>query len=614
MIINPKDNILMLVESPNKISTITNILKKNKLDNITVMASVGHITKIQDTGLYNMGIDPNDNFKTKYIISDDKKEIFTKLKAAVAKADKIILATDGDREGEAIAWHLKTFLKIAESKYERVVYHEITEKAILDGIKNSRKIDMKMVAAATARQKVDKILGYRLSPIARKNINCKSVGRCQSVGLKLVVDREKEIQSFVPEKYWELYLNFTDNDNVAYKAKYVGTDKTKINKFDDESDVNEIIKQCENNPYILKNIEFTEHKVNPKEPFTTSSYQQEVSSKLGIGVKQAMSYAQKLFEGIDVGNEHIALITYIRTDSVEYAPEFIDTLKTFIIDTYGKKYYQEHQYKNKKDNVQDAHEPIRCIDLRLTPEKLSSYISDYNLLKVYTIIYQRTVASMMSSCIISDTNYNIYNKDNKFLLSTHEVKFDGFRLVYNYDADEQVSPKVNLKEQDIISSTLLETTEKQTNPPKRFTEASFVKELEVKGIGRPSTYATILSTITDSGRGYCEVVNKNIIPTNKGIELSEFLDKFFNTIINIEYTAQMEKNLDDILSNKISDLEFLNKFYSELSETIDKVNPGVSNETGQICPNCGKQLVYRRGPYGIFLGCSGYPKCRYIKK
>lgn len=607
--------ILMIVESPNKVKTIRQFLPKNYI----IMASVGHIARIKDEGKYNLGIDVDNDFEVKYVVSDDKKDKVKELKEQVSLADKVILASDPDREGELISYHLKQFLKIPNSKYERVTYHEITKKAVLEALEHPRKIDDDMASSAMTRARLDKIVGYRLSTIARYNVNCKSVGRCQSAGLKVLVDREKEIQSFDSKTYYELNMNFTKDSN-NYIAKYVGNDSNEAFRFSKIEDCDKIAKSCKNKPSIISNIINRDKFSNPKPPFTTSTFQQEVSTKLGISVKKAMEYAQKLFEGVEINHQHVALITYIRTDSTEFAPEFVDTLSKFVKDTYGKEYFTPIRKTKKSETSQDGHEAIRPTDLSMTPEKVKEYLTDNNLIKVYTIIYKRTIASSMSSSITSVTEYSIDCNKNRFLFTSNELKFDGYKKVYNYkeDNDEELS-LVTFKLNETLSVDNLERIEKTTKPPKRYSEASFISTLDKLGIGRPSTYATIVSVLLDESRGYCKLENKVMIPTEKGVLLSEFLDKSFSDIININYTVEMEKSLDLISEGKLNDVEFLRNFYNRLETSISKLSKNdkiktPAKEVGIKCPNCGKPLVLRKGPYGEFYGCSGYPKCKTIQK
>ena len=605
---------LLIVESPNKVPVLKSFLPSN----YTVMASVGHISEIKNGGSYfNTGIDPDNKFKTNYAISQDKKDVVEKLKVQVQKADKVLICSDPDREGEAIAWSLKKFLKIPDSKYERVTFHEITKNAVLKALNNPRKIDENLVLAAQTRQKLDKLMGYRLSPIANKQVHAKSVGRCQSAGLKLIVQREEEIQNFKSETYYELFLYFNKN-NREFKAKYIGNSTKDVKKLTSIDEVNKIIDEC-NGPFVISNIETTEKYVNPKPPFTTSTFQQEVSSKLGVSVQTAQNYAQKLFEGINVDGQHIALITYIRTDSTDYAPEFIPILENYVKTNIGNEYYAPLRKYKKGENVQDGHEAIRPVDLSMTPEKLETKINDKNLLKIYKIIYQRTLATMMKSQVISETTYTIkdVSSGHRFELVSKEELFDGFKHVYAYtdekDSDDEIIKETFSKDEK-LNVTSLDSQEKHTNPPARYKEATFIKELENKGIGRPSTFATIVSTLLDNSRGYCVLDDKNIIPTEKGIELSHFLDKTFPDLISVTYTSELEKDLDLIANGKLDDIDFLTSFYNKMENLASKVQkaPKKVEVSEQTCPECGSKMFVREGKYGKFLGCSKYPKCKCI--
>lgn len=616
MELNKTDRYLMIVESPNKVKTISEIFHNNGYKNIFVLASVGHISHIKDSGKFNMGIDVDNNFKADYAITPDKHEIVSKLKEQIKAAKHIILATDGDREGEAIAWHLKTLLKIPESKYDRIVYHEITKQAIFKAIKESRKLDLDLIASATTRQKLDKIVGYRLSGIARKNVKAKSVGRCQSAGLKLIVQREEEINNFKPETYFDAYVNFEKN-NVQFKAKYIGTDKVKVDHLKSIDEFNKLKAECAGNNYIVKNVEKKESFDNPKPAFTTSTFQQEVSKKLKISIKKSMEYAQKLFEGINIGGKHIALTTYLRTDDPNIDPTFIPELKTFIEKNYGKNYYSEPKKIKTGETSQEGHECFRVIDLNMTPEDLSHHITDKSLLEVYTIIYKRTLAAACKPAVMSNTVYSIYNKDNKFTMTSREMIFDGYKRIYDYQEEKSEDDEL-IKETFTNGETLLKTVlsnvKKETKPPLRYTEASFVKELDKQSIGRPSTFSNILSVLLDPGRNYCKVEDKYIQPTDLGVALSHFLDKSFSDVISIGYTREMEKDLDLIAKGKLDNVDFLTDFYKKLEDNIIKVAPEESGGVEKICPECGAKMYIRKGPYSSFFGCSNFPKCKHIEK
>lgn len=605
---------------PNKVRTISQFLPPN----IKVKASVGHIAKIKDSGLYNLGIDVKGNFDIDFVIDDKKKETVKELKELVSRADTVYVATDPDREGEAIAYHLKNFLNIPVKKFKRVTYHEVTKKAVLEAIDHPGKLDENLADAALARASLDKIVGYRLSPIARNKVGCRSVGRCQSPALKLIVEREEEIVNFKSKKYYEIWLPFTKN-KLEYKAQFKGLIKETKNKptIEDKEFAEKVVSDCKGYPYIVYDIQSNDRKVSPKPPFTTSTFQQEVSSKLGYSVKTAMTYAQHLFEGINIGGQHVALVTYLRTDSTEMDPEFKETLKTFIKENYGKEYLSGDTKKAKKSkNAQDGHECFRVIDLTMTPERLSSYIADQQMIKVYTLIYNRTVASMMSEAVITDVDFIIKNGVYKFVYSEHSIKFPGFYKVY--DLEEDIVQGLDICVSEKLDAKDLELKEKKTSPPKRYSEATLVKKLEDLGIGRPSTFATIIGTLLDPTRGYCEEQGKALAPTEKGIKLSHFLDQAFPDIVNYDYSAKMEESLDKISKGDLGRVDYLKDFYSELENQI-KGSRGVEGEKekaeeveGKVCPQCGKPLVKRTGRFGPFLACSGWrfgnKGCNYTQK
>lgn len=608
--LNKTDRCLMIVESPNKVKTISSILKDLGYKNIIVQASVGHISHIKDCGEYNIGVNLK-TFDIDFEISPDKKDIVNKLREQVKLSKYVLLGTDPDREGEAISWSLKKFLNIPDNKYARIFYHEITKQVIEKALNNLTEIDDKLVEAAQTRNSLDKIVGYRLSPLARQQVGARSVGRCQSAGLKLVVDKEKEIINFKPETFYELYLNFKKN-KTDFKAKYIGNYNKDITKFKSREECETVGEECYQKPYSISKIETKELNQNPPLPFITSTYQQEVSSKLGIGVKEAMSYAQKLFEGININGKHIALTTYLRTDDTTIAPEFVPEIKKYIEKEFGKEYIGCQKSKKSNANAQGGHECFRVIDLSMTTEKLKSYIQDSKLLKVYDLIYRRTIASMMKPRRISDTQYTIVNGKHRFLLSSKEELFDGWKAIYNYQDDKEKEEvlKETFKEKEVLKDTKLESIEKTTQPPSRYTEASLIKTLDKLGIGRPSTYATIISTLLDTTRNYCAVENKKLVPSKLAFELIDFLDKNFTEIVDSSYTANLEKSLDKIADGKLTRIDFLKYFYKKLNDDINKTSK--IGET-KICPECGNHLVIRRGKYGTFWGCSNYPNCHHIE-
>jgi DNA topoisomerase I len=495
---------------------------------------------------------------------------------------------------------------------------------VLDAITKPRKINDNKADAALTRAKLDKIVGYRISPIVMTKCSARSAGRVQSAALKVIVQREEEINSFVPETYYEIWLPFV-KDGTEYRAQYKGTDSKKIVSINDKASADKVIADCKPGNYVLKTIVPKDRQIQSKLPFTTSTFQQEVSSKLGISPKRAMECAQKLFEGIELGGKHVALITYIRTDSTDLNKEFVDSLANYVKTNYGKEYYSPVKTATKGRNVQDAHEAIRPVDLEMTPSKLSSLISDPQLVKVYKIIYARTVAASMSDCVITDTEYGIYNGQNKFVITSHSVKFDGFKKVYEYkdDDDDDLQKFPNLVVGEKINDKPLELVSKQTSPAKRYSEATLIKKMEDLGIGRPSTFASIVSVLLDETRGYATLEGRLMKPTEKGIRLSHFLDKAFPDIINLTYTAQMEDDLDKVSDGKLDSVKFLTEFYKKLSAEItlakqidsDRAKPVL---VGRKCPKCGKDLVYRVGRFGRFIACSGYNGtkhgCKYTER
>ena len=576
------------------------------------MASVGHICRINDSGLYNMGIDPTDNFKIDFKVPSEKKEVVDKLKEQVKFASKVILATDEDREGEAISYHLKNFLKIPEEKYERITYTEVTKKAVIQALNHPRKIDMQLVNAALDRSCRDKIVGYRLSGIARNNVNARSVGNCQSPGLGMIVDLEEEIENFVPEKFFEMYLHFSKN-KVDFKAKYNGTDKEEIKKLKSLDECKTIVADCKKGQYSILSVEKKDSLENPKPPFITSTYQQEVSKKLGIGVKDAMDAAQKLFEGIEINGQHIGLITYHRTDSPVLSEEFVNSAKDYIAEWYGKDLFVGQKKVKHEENAQEGHEALRVVDVNMTPERLSKLLTNNRLLKIYEIIWKRSVASLCKPAVFANTLYIIQNGKHRFVMNSKELRDEGYRKIYSYSNEDEKEEviKETFNEKEILQNTQEEAVEKETTPPSRYTEASFLKDLDKRGIGRPSTYATIINTLLDEKRGYVKVVDKKLVPTPLGIALVHFLKQNFPSVVDTSNRAKMEKTLDLIATGKKDYLEDLKDFYNDLEAEIKKVNPSEGEE--KICPNCGKPMAIRKGKYGLFYGCTGYPDCKTIQ-
>ena len=607
-----KKRILILVESPEKATTITKIFRAAGYNKVVIQATFGHFTKIADGGGYhNSGIFPDQNFKINYVLDNDpKKSKNTKaLKEQVKLADFIYICTDPDREGEAIAQSCVDFLKIPKSKYKRATYQAINQKAIFEAIRNAGSINTNLVAAARTRGALDKGFGYGISEQIRKNGKGKSGGRVQSAALKMIVDRENEILNFVPEKYIDLYLHFFKN-NAEFKAKYVGTDKKPVKRLDTQEQVDKIYEECKGNPFIVKSVEHKDKFENPRPPFCTATFQQECAGKLGLTVEQAQDCAQKLF---DAGK-----ISYHRTDSEIFEGEFEAELKSFVKNNYPKAYVSGSVVKGKNDeNAQEGHEALHVLDLNLTPELYAKEAPNELLSKVYRIIYNRTIATALKPAIIAQTTYNIYNKLNKFVLNSNELKFDGYRCVYAYREDSDPKDDVvkeTFEEGEQLQHCKFESVPKETTPPARYKESSFVPEMKKAGIGRPSTYSSTIKTLKSESRGYCVVENKYLKPTELGMKNIEFLSDNFGDVVNVDYTKEMEKSLDLIAQGKLDNLEFLKEFFEHLDESIKKVSPeDASSSSSKVCPECGSPMKIRKGPYGVFWGCTNYPKCKHIE-
>ena len=612
---NLTDKILIIVESPNKVKTISSILKKAGYTNATVMASVGHIMSLGNGGpAYNSGIYPKQKFRMNLIVPEDKQKIVNGITAQAKTVDKIFIMTDGDREGEIIAWSIIKFCKLPEEKCFRAITHEITPKALVEALEHPVAFNDNLVNAGLTRMMIDKLIGYGLSPLGKKYIGAKSIGRCQSVGLKLISDRETEIASFIPEIYYDLYLNFV-KDGTPYRAKYAGYNDETIEHFTKQADVDAVVSNCAATPFIVESVDKIEHQEASKLPFCTASFQQEAANKLGLHVKDAMSCAQKLFEGINIDGEHKGLITYMRTDSTEIAAEFIPELKQFVRATYGSDKYIGPKKSKKKATDQDGHEALRVSDINLTPDILATHINNNLLLKVYKLIWQRTVASVMPNALIGETVYTITNNGHKFVLSNKELLSAGYKAVYEFDDNQNLSTPISLQLKEQLEHTDLETTKKFTKPKARYTEASLVKELQQREIGRPSTYASIVETILSPTRGYAKLDEKYIVPTDRGMQLAEYCNRSFPTLINLNYTREMEETLDKIADGKTVWLDYMEIFYKNLQEIIESTNEtGIAPEMPEKeCPNCGSPMVVRRSRFGrLFYGCSTYPKCNGI--
>ncbi len=594
---------LVIVESPAKSKTIEKYLGPG----YKVVSSKGHIRDLATTGKYGLGVDIDNNFEPSYTYISGKKKLVSELKKDVKEADRVYLATDPDREGEAISWHLKEALGIKNKDYDRVLFHEITHDKVIDAFKEPRKIDEDLVKSQETRRILDRIIGFRLSKLMQSKTGGTSAGRVQSVALKLIVDREREIKAFVPEEYWTITANFENFEAELFEYK------NKKIEIPNEQEANRILTELTDTYHLEKQEEKLKNKKS-KPPFITSTLQQEASTKLGFPAKKTMSLAQKLYEGIDLGSETVGLITYMRTDSVRLSDEFIGASKNYIEKNYGKDYVGYTKQAKSKENVQDAHEAIRPTSILRTPSSVKEYLSNDEF-KLYRIIYYRALASIMADAKVNQTTVVFNNQDYLFKTTGQVLVFDGYLKVYaDYESSEdKVLPEFT--DENYITNDV-EKKQHFTSPPSRYTEAKLIQEMEKLGIGRPSTYATIISNIKD--RGYVNLEDKKFVPTDVGVEVTDKLQEFFSDIINVEYTANMENDLDKIATHSMNNIKVLTDFYQKfdpiLQRAFGEMEKAKPQETGEVCPECGSPLVIRKGRYGEFTACSNYPTCKYIKK
>ena len=597
---------IIIVESPAKCKTISKYLGGD----YTVVSSKGHIRDLATSGKYGLGIDIENDFKPSYEIIKGKKKDVKYLKDLIEKADHIYLATDPDREGETISWHLYDELKVPDEKYDRIVFNEITKDVVLKALKNPRRIDMNLVHSGEARRFLDRIIGFRLSKVMQSKTAGKSAGRVQSVALKLIVDREREILAFIPKEYWTIEADFKD-----FKAN-LETYKEKDIEIPNEKEADKILDSL-TNTFTIKKVEEKEKKRSAKEVFKTSTLQQACSNKLGFAASKTMKIAQKLYEGIELDDGFHGLITYMRTDSVRLSDEFTSASFAYINSKYGKDYVGYVKKGKKTENVQDAHEGIRPTNINYEPDKIKKYLAPDEY-KLYRIIYYRALASLMADAKFNSTTVLLDNNDYGFKATGSVLTFDGYLKVYGdyEDQEDTILPDFKNYKAGIILSDTITKTQHFTKPPARFTESSLIKELESLGIGRPSTYATIISTIKD--RGYVTLEDKKFVPTEVGFETTDKLQEFFSSIVNVKYTANMEKDLDEIAEGNEDYKKMLKEFYDNFAPLVDNAFKNMEKkkpeETGEKCPECGSPLVIRKGKYGQFTACSNYPTCKYIKK
>lgn len=597
---------IIIVESPAKCKTISKYLGAN----YTVVSSKGHIRDLATSGKYGLGIDLEHDFKPNYEIIKGKKKDVKYLKDLVKSADHIYLATDPDREGETISWHLYDELAVPDDKYDRIVFNEITKDVVLKALDNPRRIDMNLVHSGEARRFLDRIIGFRLSKVIMSKTGGSSAGRVQSVALKLIVDREREIIAFIPKEYWTIEADF--NEFKANLETYKGKDI----EINNEKQADEILDKLSSEFKIAK-IEEKERKRSAKEVFKTSTLQQACSNKLGFAASKTMKIAQKLYEGIEISDGFHGLITYMRTDSTRISDEFVKSAFGYINSNYGKEYVGYVKTAKKTENVQDAHEGIRPTSINNTPEKIKKYLSADEY-KLYKIIYYRALASLMADAKFLSTTVTLDNNDYGFKATGSVLTFDGYLKVYKEyeDQEDTLLPDFKKYKNGIISTNKIDKVQHFTKPPARFTESSLIKELESLGIGRPSTYATIISTIKD--RGYVTLEDKKFVPTEVGFETTDKLQEFFSSIVNVKYTANMEEDLDKIAEGKEDYIKMLHEFYDGFAPLVDNAFKNMEKkppeETGEKCPECGSPLVHRQGKFGKFIACSNFPTCKYIQK
>lgn len=605
---------LVIVESPAKANTI----KKFLGGSTKVVASMGHI---RDLPKSKMGIDIEHDFEPQYINIRGKGDLIKVLKKEAKQAKKIYIATDPDREGEAIAWHLATILEEEKNKITRVTFNEITKSAVQKAIKEPRNIDNNLVDAQQARRVLDRIVGYKMSPVLWKKVKRGlSAGRVQSVAVKLIVDREEEIENFVPEEYWNLYANLQDKESKKeFEARFYGKEGKK-QEIHSQEEINQILNDLDKAKYIVNEVKKGEKKRNPAPPFTTSTMQQEASRKLGFTLKKTMSIAQGLYEGIKMPEKGtVGLITYMRTDSTRISEEARAAAKEYIISTYGNQYYENRYYKTNKE-AQDAHEGIRPTYADLEPESIKDYLNK-DQYKLYKLIYNRFMASQMATAIYDTMAVSINANGYTFKANGQILKFKGFMTLYVEGTDNQEEKEngilPDLKENQELKLKKLNPKQSFTEPPPRYTEASLVRALEEKEIGRPSTYSPTITTIIE--RRYIEKIQKQLHPTELGRIVNKLLTENFTDVINIEFTAKIENEFDEIATGKEEWKKMIREFYGPFEKEIEKVEEELEHvelvdEVSDVqCEKCGRMMVYKFGRYGKFLACPGYPECKNAK-
>ena len=603
---------LIIVESPAKAGTI----KKFLGGNTKVVASMGHIRDLPKSKL---GVDIENNFEPEYINIRGKGDLIKSLKSEAKKAKKVYLATDPDREGEAIAWHLANILGIDENSKCRVTFNEITKDAVKEAIKNPRCVDKNLIDAQQARRVLDRIVGYKISPILWKKVRRGlSAGRVQSVAVKLIVDREEEIEKFIPEEYWNMYVNLKKNKDV-FKAKLVGKEEKKI-EIHTKEETEKILNEIDKEKFVVKEVKKSQRKRNPAPPFTTSTMQQEASRKLGFSLKKTMSVAQGLYEGVKIPEKgSVGLITYMRTDSTRISDVARAAAKEQITQKYGEGYYENRYYKTKAD-AQDAHEAIRPTYIDISPDKLKDSLTK-DQYKLYNLIYNRFLASQMSAAIYDTVSVKIDANKYNFKANGQTLRFKGFMALYVESKDTEEKEENNqipeLQENETVEKVDIENIQSFTEPPPRYTEASLVKTLEEKGIGRPSTYSPTITTILE--RRYIEKNQKQLVPTELGKVVNNILVERFAEIVSEEFTANMENQFDEIAIGKQAWKNIIKEFYGPFEKELEKANEELEHvelveEVSDVpCEKCGRMMVIKYGRFGKFLACPGYPECKNTK-
>ena len=607
---------LVIVESPSKIKTV----KKTLGADYVVMASKGHV---RDLPKSKIGIDINNGFKPQYISMPDKKQLIKDLQAAASDAEQVFLATDPDREGEAISWHLANLLALNSEDLNRVTFNEITDSGIKTGMANPRKLDMNLVNAQQARRVLDRIVGYNLSPFLWKKVKSGlSAGRVQTVALKLIVDREKEISSFVPVEYWSIDAKLSASRKLFSAAFYGDAVGNKI-EIDNESQANNILKDLENAEYVVKNVKKGTRNRQPAAPFITATLQQEASRKLNFTGQKTMRIAQSLYEGVDIDKiGSTGLITYMRTDSLRISSEARTAGNRFILEKYGEKYLPKANrvFKSSAD-IQDAHEAIRPTNINLTPESIKANLTP-DQYKIYKLIWERFIASLMANCVQNTVNVDISAGNYLFKASGYSVKFDGFTVLYEEGKDtndSETSALPEMSEGDTLKLKSIVPTQHFTQPPARYTEPTLIQVLKDNGIGRPSTYAPIISVIQQ--REYIEKEKKSFKPTSLGITVSELLTNHFKKIVDTKFTAGMENNLDKISTGELVWNDIIADFYKDFEASLNKAETDLTGkrikvpdvETDVLCEKCGRKMIVKSGRFGKFLACPGYPECKNTK-